>query len=96
MGEIDPILIGVNIKSVLDEALLLQSEISKLKRPNKRVLDAYRLWFKKPFPALGGLSKNFLDIPEDLAGLNTSETDYLSLFLRHHWPSRVSRPTRAL
>ncbi|OIW26519.1 hypothetical protein CONLIGDRAFT_683493 [Coniochaeta ligniaria NRRL 30616] len=70
------------------EALLLQSEISKLKRPNKRVLDAYRLWFKKPYPALGGLAKTFLDTPEDLVGLNTSETDYLSLFLRRHWPTR--------
>lgn len=38
----------------LDEALLLQREIVKLERPNKRVLDAYREWFKTPYPALGG------------------------------------------
>ncbi|EHK20569.1 uncharacterized protein TRIVIDRAFT_223886 [Trichoderma virens Gv29-8] len=48
------------------EALLLQSEIAKLKRPSKRVLTAYREWFNKPRPALGGLSKTFLDDPNDL------------------------------
>lgn len=78
-----------------DEALLLQSEISKLKHPNKRVLDTYRLWFKKPYPALGGLAKTVFDKPEDLVGLNTAETDYLSLFLRRHWPTQV-HPTHHL
>jgi hypothetical protein len=71
--------------------LLLQSEIAKLKRPNKRVLDAYRQWFKKPYPALGGQAKTFLDASNDLVALNTSpETDYLSLFLRRHWPAKAS------
>jgi hypothetical protein len=73
-----------------DEALLLQAEISKLKRPNQRVLDAYRVWFKKPYPGLGGLSKSFLDVPEDLVGLKTKKTDHLSLLLRRHWPTEVS------
>ena len=76
-----------------DEALLLQSEIAKLKRPNQRVLDAYRQWFKKPYPALGGQAKTFLDSLNDLVALNTSlEADYLSLFLRRHWPAKASAP----
>ncbi|KAL4805153.1 hypothetical protein BDV18DRAFT_25436 [Aspergillus unguis] len=69
------------------EALLLQTEIMKLERPNKRVLEAYEKWFKKPYPALGGQAKKFLDSPNDLIALNPSpESDYLSLFLRRHWP----------
>ncbi|GES58894.1 hypothetical protein ATEIFO6365_0003017700 [Aspergillus terreus] len=48
------------------EALLLQSEIAKLNRPNQRVLDTYTQWFKKPYPALGGQAKTFLDAPQDL------------------------------
>jgi len=71
------------------EALLLQNEIAKLKRPNKRVLDVYRQWFKKPYPVLGGQAKTFLDASDDLVALNTSpEADYLSLFLRRHWPAK--------
>lgn len=76
-----------------DEALLLQSEIAKLNKPNQRVLDAYTQWFKKPYPALGGQAKTFLDAPQDLVALNTSPaTDYLALFLRRHWPAKASAP----
>ncbi|RYP14827.1 hypothetical protein DL765_006128 [Monosporascus sp. GIB2] len=78
------------------EALLLQSEIAKLKRPNKRVLDAYRQWFKKPHPVLGGQAKTFLDASNDLVALNTSETDHLSLFLRRQWPAKASAPITEL
>ncbi|PHH87375.1 hypothetical protein CDD83_8962 [Cordyceps sp. RAO-2017] len=73
------------------EALLLQSEMAKLKRPNRRVTDAYRQWFKKPYPALGERAKTFLDASDDLVGLNTSETDHLSRFLRRHWPAKAKR-----
>ncbi|KAI0514794.1 hypothetical protein F5B22DRAFT_647273 [Xylaria bambusicola] len=53
------------------EALLLQSEIAKLKRPSKRAHDAYRQWFnKKPYPALGGQAKTFLDDLNDLEELS--------------------------
>lgn len=76
-----------------DEALLLQSEIAKLNRPNQRVLDTYTQWFKKPYPALGGQAKTFLDAPQDLVALNISPaTDYLALFLRRHWPAKASAP----
>ncbi|KAL2834362.1 hypothetical protein BDW59DRAFT_178782 [Aspergillus cavernicola] len=76
------------------EALLLQSEIVKLKRPNKRVLEAYRHWFQKPYPVLGGAAKETLDDSDDLVALNTlPEGDYLSMLLRRHWPAteEVSR-----
>ncbi|KUL83695.1 hypothetical protein ZTR_07476 [Talaromyces verruculosus] len=70
-----------------NEALLLQREIMKLERPNKRVLDAYREWFKTPYPALGGRAKTVLDNSDDLVALNmVSEADYLSILLRRHWP----------
>lgn len=81
----------------LDEALLLQSEIMKLERPNKRVLDAYREWFKKPYPALGGRAKTVLDNFDDLVALNmVPEGDYLSILLRRHWPVKVRGPKRIL
>ncbi|KAI0543699.1 hypothetical protein F4679DRAFT_567742 [Xylaria curta] len=80
----------VKLRAILKEyheALLLQSEVASLKRPNKRVLDAYRQWFKKPYPALGGQAKTFLDDSNDLVALNTSETDALSLLVRRYWPT---------
>jgi hypothetical protein len=78
---------------VIDEALLLQSEIANLKRPNSRVLDTYKHWFQKPYPVLGGLAKTALDNTEDLVALNTlPEGDYLSTLLRRHWPATVSEP----
>lgn len=74
-----------------DETMLLQSEILRLKRPHQRALDAYRNWFQKPYPALGGQAKTALDDAGDLTVLNMPpETDYLSTFLRLHWPARVS------
>ncbi|RFU75426.1 hypothetical protein TARUN_6820 [Trichoderma arundinaceum] len=72
------------------EALLLQSEMARLKRPTKRVLKAYREWFTKPYPVLGGQAKTFLDDATDLIGLNALETDYLSLLLRQYWPEEFS------
>jgi ABC-type taurine transport system ATPase subunit len=76
--------------TVIDEALLLQSEIVKLKHPNSRVLDTYKHWFQKPYPVLGGITKTALDNPDDLVALNSlPEGDYLSNLLRRHWPSTV-------
>ncbi|SPO03231.1 uncharacterized protein DNG_05913 [Cephalotrichum gorgonifer] len=75
------------------ERLLLQSEIAKLPRPSKRVLAAYRGWFKTP-PALGGRAKTFLDDRDDLVATNNAmEADYLSRFLRQHWPAKEDIPT---
>jgi hypothetical protein len=71
--------------------MLLQSEILRLKRPHQRALDAYRHWFQKPYPVLGGQAKTSLDDASDLTVLNMPpETDYLSTFLRLHWPARVN------
>lgn len=63
--------------------------MTKLKQPSKRILDTYREWFNNPRPVLGGLSKTFLDDPNDLVGLHSLETDYLSISLRRYWPFKV-------
>ncbi|KAK5662246.1 hypothetical protein OQA88_8151 [Cercophora sp. LCS_1] len=69
------------------EAVLLQNEIAKLRRPPSRTVSAYRHWFQSPHPVLGGLCKHFLDDENDLVGLgNVPDADYLSLLLRRHWP----------
>ncbi|GFF55802.1 monocarboxylate permease [Aspergillus lentulus] len=69
------------------EALILQEGIMRLKQPNKRVLDAYRNWFMKPYPALGGQAKKALEISDDLVNLSTlPEADILSSTLRRYWP----------
>ncbi|KAH8885875.1 hypothetical protein GQ53DRAFT_658951 [Thozetella sp. PMI_491] len=68
------------------EALLLQSRMEQLQRPNRRVLDTLRHWFSKPEPMLGGEAKRFLDDENDLVSLKPpAEIDYLSQFLRRHW-----------
>jgi hypothetical protein len=74
--------------------LLLQSEIAKLRKPDKRVLDTYKQWFLEPHPPLGGQAKRFLDNEDDLVALKVSETDYLSQFLRRHWPVQVTISSR--
>lgn len=61
-----------------------------LKKPHKRALDAYRNWFTKPYPVLGGLAKAALDDSDDLVVLNElPEADYLSTLLKRHWPAKV-------
>ncbi|KAI0468743.1 hypothetical protein F4859DRAFT_201490 [Xylaria cf. heliscus] len=68
------------------EALLLQSQIAQLQRPNKRVLETLRHWFQKPEPMLGGEAKKYLDDEHDLVALRpAAELDYLSQVLRRHW-----------
>jgi hypothetical protein len=55
-----------------DEALLLQNEVAKLRRPSRRPLEAYKRWFTHPTPALGGAAKKFLDQENDLIGLGAA------------------------
>jgi hypothetical protein len=72
-----------------EEALLRQRDIAHLERPNDRGLNAYRHGFKLPRPALLGVSKTFLDNSDDLVALKSSpESDYLSQYLRQHWPAK--------
>lgn len=76
----------------LDEALLLQSELFRLHRPNKRVVEAYRHWLKEPFDVLGGEAKKFLNNENDLVAVKTTaEVDSLSRILRQYWPVKVNR-----
>lgn len=90
---------------VTDEALLLQAQIVRLNKVDKRVLDVSRIWFNggqilqdgsKPDPVFGGQAKNFLDDENDLVALKAPvDVDPLSKFLRRHWveaPVEVSEP----
>ncbi|KAF9872646.1 hypothetical protein CkaCkLH20_09825 [Colletotrichum karsti] len=71
---------------VYQKALLRQSEVARLRKPNKRVLEAFRAWFTG-MPRLFGKAQNFLNNPDDLVALNPAqETDYLSEYLRRNWP----------
>ena len=71
----------------VDEALLLENEVTKLRRPNNKTVEAYKYWFNNPVPVLGGQAKDFLNHADDLAGLgDPPEPDYLSVILRRHWP----------
>jgi hypothetical protein len=73
--------------------LVLQSQVAAPRRPNKRALDAWCHWFSKPFPVLGGISKHFLNNKDDLVALKApQDLDYLSKFLRQHWPAKVKWP----
>ncbi|KAL8299377.1 hypothetical protein RB597_009489 [Gaeumannomyces tritici] len=71
-----------------DEALGLQSRISSLSRPNRRVLGTYRAWLESA-NTLKGLSAQFLDDKLDLVALKQPEDrDHLSEMLRHVWPAK--------
>ncbi|KAK3325064.1 hypothetical protein B0H66DRAFT_599251 [Apodospora peruviana] len=70
------------------EALLLQSQIANICRPDRRVLDAMRtcLFRPTPFKYLGGKASRFLESEKDLVALKSSpDSDYLSRFLRRYW-----------
>ncbi|EJT69389.1 hypothetical protein GGTG_13008 [Gaeumannomyces tritici R3-111a-1] len=70
------------------EALGLQSRISSLSRPNRRVLGTYRAWLESA-NTLKGLSAQFLDDKLDLVALKQPEDrDHLSEMLRHVWPAK--------
>ncbi|KAF4853530.1 hypothetical protein CGCSCA4_v002346 [Colletotrichum siamense] len=71
------------------KTLLRQSEIAKLKRPNNRVLDAFKAWFTG-VSELSGRETEILNDANDLVALNPAqETDYLSEFLRRKWPIKA-------
>lgn len=74
-----------------DEALLVQTEVAKLKPPVNRVLKAVRHFFETPHPLLGGKAKTFLQDEQDLVALKQPEgSDYISNLLRRHWAQEAS------
>ncbi|KAK5698611.1 hypothetical protein LTR97_006257 [Elasticomyces elasticus] len=83
------------------QALLLQSQIARLVKPPRRVLQAYRealLGADGKDPKLGGKAQYMLDDEEDLVILNPPvHNDALSHFLRRYWlfgtRSRLTDPT---
>ncbi|KAF4870207.1 hypothetical protein CGCSCA1_v010531 [Colletotrichum siamense] len=71
------------------ETLLRQSEIAKLDRPKKRVLEAFKAWFTG-VSELSGRERDILDNAKDLVALNPAqETDFLSEYLRRNWPLKT-------
>ncbi|RSM06402.1 hypothetical protein CDV31_009176 [Fusarium ambrosium] len=82
----------------IDEALDLQSRITRLHLPDERVIRVAQneLWGgpldsdgQKRRPMVNGLAKNCLDAEEDLISLKAPmETDPLSKALRAHWPGK--------
>ncbi|KAJ4017492.1 hypothetical protein NW766_003552 [Fusarium irregulare] len=92
----------VNMKEY-HEALDLQSRISRLHPPDRRVFKVAQneLWGgpldgdgRKRNPIVGGKTKDYLDAEHDLVSLKTPvETDPLSRMLRAIWPGKeeVSR-----
>ncbi|KAK4963728.1 hypothetical protein LTR10_001359 [Elasticomyces elasticus] len=83
------------------QSLLLQSQVARLVKPPRRVLQAYRealLGADGKDPKLGGKAQYMLDDEEDLVILNPPvHNDALSHFLRRHWlfgtRSRLTDPT---
>ncbi|KAL2841268.1 hypothetical protein BJY01DRAFT_236438 [Aspergillus pseudoustus] len=73
------------------EALVLQSSISNLRRPRNRVFAAFQEWFsggsQGKAPILNGRAATLLDDRQDLVALRTpADEDVLSKFLQDHWP----------
>lgn len=75
-----------------DETLVLQSQISHLRRPSQRALTAFKEWLNNPFPILGGRSKHFLDATDGLVALTAQrDSDSISNLLRRYWPPKEVR-----
>jgi len=87
-------------KILPDEALLLQSQVAKLDRPQKRALKVARAWMnderrnkkgEKRATVLGGEARHYLDKKQDLLSLGgPTKKDPLSSFLQKHFPTWVS------
>jgi hypothetical protein len=72
----------------------LQSSISNLRHPRKRVLAVFQDWFsgdsQGKTPILSGCAATILDDPRDLVALRTPvDEDVLSRALQDHWPFPV-------
>ena len=88
---------GISILTiVLDEFLVLQSQVYALEGPGKRTLAAFRRWFSpavqgKVIPVLGGRDKDLLDDRKDLVALAPMDEDRLNRFLQDYfgWFFRV-------
>jgi hypothetical protein len=85
----------VFLLTIIDETLLLQSQITNLRRPSDRVLnairdytsgEAYKTANTSALPIISGLAKDFLADKTDLIALRRgNEEDYLSRLLQDNW-----------
>ncbi|EEU45286.1 uncharacterized protein NECHADRAFT_80821 [Fusarium vanettenii 77-13-4] len=89
---------ATEMMGLIDEALDLESRITRLHLPDERVIRVAQneLWGgplesdgQKRRPMVNGLAKNYLDAEEDLVSLKAAvETDPLSKALRARWPGK--------
>jgi hypothetical protein len=81
------------LKSLLDNTLLLQSQVANLSKPRAKALQAYRTYFRGKGlygRIIFGKAKEMLEDKEDLATLQTPlDVDILARLVRDHWPQRV-------
>ena len=83
----------------LDEALLLQSQVAGLHRPQHRVLKHFRDWFSGEMrshkkPIIAGKARRMLDDKDDLVALKVAaDPDLLSHLVQDHWFLAVSVPS---
>jgi len=80
----------------LDEALLLQSQVAGLHKPQNRVLKHFRDWFSgemRPLkkPIIAGRARRMLDDKDDLVALRVAaDPDLLSRLVQDYWFLAVS------
>lgn len=80
-------------EKLLDNTLLLQSQVASLSRPRAKALQAYRTYFRGEGPhdrIVFGIAQELLEDEADLATLQVPlDADILSKLVRDHWPQRV-------
>ena len=69
----------------IDEALILESRVLALSKPDKRTLRAFKRWFgSSGVPVLWDRDQELFKEERDLVALAPVESDRLNEFLRNH------------
>ena len=86
---------GVTNTWVIDEAMMLESQIYTLSPPGPRTLKTFKRWFLSaaPIPVLWGRDAALFDNEQDLVTLASVDADRLNIFLKAYfgWFFKVSR-----
>ena len=78
---------------MVEEALVLESQVLNLSPPTSRTLKAFKGWYhSNSLTVLWGRDKNLFDNEADLVALAPVETDRLNIFLQKYlgWFLKVS------
>ena len=71
---------------ILDETMLLESQILSLDPPSRSTLKAFRHWYTSTsVPVLWGCDQHLFDEDRDLVSLAPVDTDRLNIFLQTHF-----------